>query len=246
LPAKKIKSLAKLIIPKILINLINYVRSKYWDELSDIYLNKKKKYWEQRDIEVAKIYWESRNDKLRNQYLLLIFEEYNPQSFLEIGCNCGNKLYPLSIKYPEGSFNGIDINKAAVDYGNRKSIEEGLTNIKLEYGFAEDLSRYSSNSMSIVFSWATLIYIRPKDISKVLKEMYRIATKAVILIEMHSSEIIHQNEAKGVYYDGNWKRNYVQLFKNIGIKEKKISTKKIEYNIWAPGGGGATLIIIDK
>ena len=67
-----------------------------------------------RNVEVAKDYWKSRNDEHRNNYLISIFDKYNPSSVLEIGCNCGNKLYPLACRYPNAKLYGIDINQIAM------------------------------------------------------------------------------------------------------------------------------------
>jgi ubiquinone/menaquinone biosynthesis C-methylase UbiE len=230
-------------IKNIIINILN---NKTIKRISDIYFNRKKYIWKHMNVDDAKLFWDSRNDEKKNNYLSSLFEGYKPRSILEIGCNCGNKLYPLALRYPDAKLFGLDINHNAIEYGKEKIKEEGIQNIILQLGTAIDMTQYSSRSMDVVFSWATLIYILPKDIASVLSEMYRVTNKSLIILEMHSSDIIKQNEINGIYFGGNWKRNYIKILTDIGIKKDNITEKKIEIDIWHPSGGDGSLIIANK
>lgn len=130
-------------------------------------------------------YWKSRNHPHR--FLLLDrMSKFSPiSSVLEIGCGCGPNLYQLAKKFPDAEIRGIDINPIAVQKGNEFFNEEGITNVKLEVGKAQELSKFSDESFDVVLTDAVLIYIDPNEIKNVIKEMFRISG-LLILYEWHS------------------------------------------------------------
>ena len=130
-------------------------------------------------------YWNSRNHPHRS-FLVERICRFSPiYSILEIGCACGPNLYQIAKKFPDAEVRGIDINPIAVQKGNEWVKEEGISNVKLEVGKAQELRRFADKSFDVVFTDAVLIYIPPDEIKQVVKEMLRIS-RVIVLNEWHS------------------------------------------------------------
>lgn len=175
------------------------------------------KRWVEKGIDEILGYWEGRNHP-RRQFLVEKIGVFSPFStILEAGCICGPNLYLLAKKFPQAKIKGIDINPLAIKIGKELFKEEGIKNVALLEGKADELSQFQDKSFDIVFTDALLIYIGPDKIGKVLKEMARISKKGLILAEWH----IPEGEVE--IYDphiGVWRRNYVALLNNFFPKEK--------------------------
>ena len=52
-------------------------------------------------------------------------------SILDVGSSSGPNLYHLAKEFPNTLIRGIDVNPYAVEYGNRRFAEEGVSNVKL-------------------------------------------------------------------------------------------------------------------
>jgi len=146
------------------------------------------------------------------------------KTILEIGCASGPNVYLLAKKFPEVKLYGIDISKKAVETGNKLLKKESISNVKLYAGKADELGQFPDKSFDIVFTDATLIYIDPDKINKVIGEMLRVARKAVILNEWHK-------ETPESFYNDHWVHNYKSLFKQF-IPEDKIKFTKLPENLW--------------
>lgn len=200
------------------------------------------RYWKDLKNEDIRGYWDMRTDKVRNDYLLNILEKHAPTSMLEVGCNCGNKLYGLALSYPHARLTGIDINERAVKLGSIWLNDAGIDNVELIAGRAEDLTRFSDQSYDVVFSWAALIYPRPSEIRGILLNMSRIAKKAIVLLEVQSSHRMRRLNSAGVYFYGHWKRDYVGLLEELSPSLNKPVVVSIPKSVWSPGGGGGAII----
>jgi ubiquinone/menaquinone biosynthesis C-methylase UbiE len=130
-------------------------------------------------------YWKSRDHPHRS-FLIEKICKYSPiRSILEIGCASGPNLYLIAEKLPNAEIRGVEINPMAVQKGNEWFRRKGISNVKLEVGKAQELSRFSDKSFDVVFTDAVLIYISPDEIKKVIKEMLRIG-RVIVLFEWHS------------------------------------------------------------
>jgi ubiquinone/menaquinone biosynthesis C-methylase UbiE len=183
--------------------------------------------WGNQDGDWARGYWDSRNHTHRS-FLIERISELSPSSILEIGCNCGPNLYILAKKFPDAEIRGIDINSMAVQKGNEWFTQEGISNVKLLVGKADDLRQFQDKSFDVVFTDAVLIYIGPDKIKKVVEEMLRVARKALILLEWHCFN--SKSDSLGVYV-GHWMRDYVALLKEF-VPENKIRVIKMPEDIW--------------
>ncbi len=154
---------------------------------------------------------------------------FQPDSILEIGCGYGSNLFWLAKKIPSAKVRGIDINPKEVEIGNEFLTKRNISNVKLLVGKADKLDQFKDKSFDVVLTDAVLMYIGPDKIKKVIKEMARIAKKALILVEWHNI-----NSGKKGQYDphlGLWKRDYSKLLNNL-FPINKINFIKIDKNLW--------------
>lgn len=171
-------------------------------------------------------------DHPHRPFLIEKISKFSPNTILEIGCNCGPNLYMLAKKFPNAEIRGIDINSMAVQKGNEWLAQEGITNVKLLEGKADELAQFPDKSVDVVFTDAVLIYVGPDKIKKVIKAMIRITRQALILMEWHSFEPERKDpNGLGVYHLGCWKRDYVALLKQF-VPEEQIQVAKITADIW--------------
>jgi len=176
-------------------------------------------------------YWDSRNHPHRS-FLVEKISKFLPSSILEIGCNCGPNLYLLAEKFPRAEIVGVDINPIAVQKGNEWLVREGISNVRLLVGKADELSNFEDKSIDILFTDAVLMYIGPDKIMKVIKEMARIARRALVLVEWHYLESgCRDSRGLGVYHCGAWKRDYVMLLRQFAREERIVMTK-ITQDTW--------------
>jgi len=186
------------------------------------------------DDEWVMSYWDSQNHSHRPFLIEKISAFYPFSSILEIGCNCGPNLYLIAKKFVDIEARGIDINPRAIEKGNELFASDGISNVKLSVGKADELGQLQDKSFDIVFTDAVLIYIGPDKILRAVKEMIRIARRALIFVEWHDDS--SQGKVRcslGVYHLGCWKRDYTSLLKQF-VAEKQIYLTKIPYTMW-PG-----------
>ena len=177
----------------------------------------------------VKSYWNSQ-DHPHRAFLIERISKFSPNSILEIGCNCGPNSRLLAKRFPDAKIRGIDINPAAVQKGNEWLAQEGITNVKLLEGKADELGRFQDRSFDVVFTDAVLMYVGPDKIKEVMKGMIRIARHALILVERHSEDEKKDPYGLGIYH-GCWKRDYVALLKQY-VQEEQIHVIKITEDIW--------------
>ena len=173
--------------------------------------------------------WDSREHGHRRLLVETIARYEGISGILEVGANCGPNLYLLSKRLPKAELVGVDINQFVVDKGNEFFAKEGITNVKLLCQKADDLGNFKDKSFDVVFTDAVLIYIGPDKIAKVMKDMVRLARKAIVFVEYHSFD--GDPNWQGVYYHGKWKRNYVEMFKKF-VPSGQVRVTKITYDIW--------------
>lgn len=170
-------------------------------------------------------------DHPHRQILIDIISKHNPLSILEIGCNCGPNLYLLGKKFPGAEIRGVEINPLAVQKGNEWLEQDGISNVKILDGKAGELRQFQDKSFDIVFTDAVLIYIGPDKIKEVIMDLVRITSCALILVEWHIEDKRKDPDGLGLYYLGNWKRDYVALLKQF-VREDAIQVTKISEEMW--------------
>ena len=207
-------------------------------------------YWKSREVKVcllgtkvAEKKWANRSlseikaafNNITHPHRLFLLEKitaFQPISnVLEVGCGYGANLHLLSKRFPEVKLTGIDINSLSVQEGKKLLREEGISNVKLLVGKADELYRFQDKSFDIVFTDALLIYIGPDQIETVIEGMLRIARRALILVEWHENFEGRLSQSLGVYHFGCWKRDYINLLKQ-SIPSEHIRLSKIPRGIW--------------
>lgn len=145
-------------------------------------------------------------------------------SVLEVGCASGPNLYLIGTRFPGTRLHGTDISGHALRFGRNWLASQGLT-ARLERAPAWDLRAFPDKSIDIVISDAALIYVGPQRIARTLREMIRVAKKAIILVEWHVGS------PSSVYAD-HWAHNYRELLANVpSVKDVRLS--KIPPEVWA-------------
>lgn len=177
-------------------------------------------------------YWGSR-DHSHRAFLLEKIAAYSPFStVLEIGCNCGPNLYLVAKKFPDAEIRGVDINPGAVKKGNELLAQEGISNVGLFIGKADELGQFQDKSFDIVVTDSLLMYIGPDKIKKVIEEMVRITRRALILLERHCFQTERKDQSGlGVYRYCAWERDYVALLSQF-VPREQIHITKIPEGIW--------------
>ncbi len=180
-------------------------------------------------------------------YIADILKKIEFESFLELGCSCGNRLFNIAQQHEQASIVGIDISPLAIKTGQNFFKKSGIKNVQFIRKRIGRLNDFPESSFDVVFSRATLIYISPRKIIRVLKDIIRTSKKYVILMEMQGMDLDRDPEGTGFFCPpSNWKRDYIRLFKSVGIKESDIIVADVPEAVWSPGGGGAALIMFKK
>jgi len=151
----------------------------------------------------------------------------------------------------------------AVQKGNEWFKQEGISNVQLEVGKAQELKRFADKSFDVVFTDAVLIYISPDEIKQIAKEMLRIG-RVMVLNEWHCFNkglalLLHRycylklryllsrqqfrtlncsfkpKSASLGLFVGHWVRDYMALFKGFVPKEKIFITK-VPKGLWNDKG----------
>lgn len=193
-------------------------------------------------------YWNSRDHPHRSFLVEKICKYYPIHSALEIGCASGPNLFHIAKRFPDAEIRGIDINPMAVQKGNEWFRQEDISNVKLEVGKAQDLSRFADKSFDVVFTDAVLIYVSPKEIKQVAKEMLRIGRVSVLCewhifnmwlalllngyycLRLKTEAFKFKSDSLG-FFAGHWARDYRALFRKFVPKEK-IRITKLPRQLW--------------
>jgi ubiquinone/menaquinone biosynthesis C-methylase UbiE len=153
--------------------------------------------------------------------------KYKPETVLEIGCGTGSNLQLL--RKDVRTLLGFDINSKAIEIGNTYLKEQGYNNIILSQGKADRLN-YEDKSIDLTITDATLLYIAPDKINKVISEIIRVTKKACVFCEWNRND---RNES---YYKDHWVHNYEYLFKEYTVNITKIPYEIFSDECWGKYG----------
>lgn len=153
---------------------------------------------------------------------------------LEVGCNAGTNLLLLARRFPEASFFGVDINPRFIDVGRRWLAAEGIGNVTLSVGCADDLSAFADQSMDVAFTDATLMYVGPDKIKRVIAELRRVTRRALLFNEWHLDRL--QAGRPSVWDDFHWVHNFETVLGEV-VAHDQVSVTRLPEGLWAPGGG---------
>jgi len=192
-------------------------------------------YWKYRHIfdkkwaEEGYISKEAINHPHRKLLIDKISEYYPFETVLEIGCASGPNLYLLAKKFPKVKFYGTDISYSAIETGKEIFKKANIKNVFLHSVKAEELKNFKNKSIDIIITDALLVYIAPDKINLVIREIFRVTKKAIILCEWY-------HEAPAPLYKDHWIHDYRHLFSNF-VSEEKIKFTKIPPEVWGGNWG---------
>lgn len=149
--------------------------------------NKHKKYWVERKIDWKTAYLDTYNHPHR-EIIVQALHSFKWMSLWEVGVGAGENLVRIVQSYPEEHFKklqlgGSDVNADAIELAT-KVIQGG----KFRTESVEDML-LSDKAVDVMLSDATLIYIDPFKIDKVMKEMFRVTRERIVLCEFHSASL---------------------------------------------------------
>ena len=187
-------------------------------------------WWAKR--KTAEAYWNNREHPSK-EFLVGRIAAFSPiHSILEVGCASGPNLYLIVRKFPDVEAWGIDINRTAIEYGTEQFAKEGISNVKLLVGRADELGQFPDKSFDIVFTNAVLTHVAPDKIKEILEGMVRITRRALLLMEWQCFEPQRKDRMVGAH---SWVRDYAALLKQF-IGEDQIKVTKIPEDTWPDEG----------
>ena len=137
---------------------------------------------------------------------------------LEVGCNRGIQLMYFQ-KMGFKNLYGIEANAQIVELA-----KAGTKNINIIHGSALDIP-LKDNYFDLVFTAGVLIHISPKNIKKVVKEVYRCSQKYISGLEYYEkryTEIPYHGQ-RNLLWKTDFSNIYLDSFKDLKVvKEKKM------------------------
>jgi len=167
---------------------------------------------------------ESKDDYNRNLITSVIASFGNVQSVLEIGCASAPNLRRLRDKLPSVQLMGIDINKQAIRAANDyfRSVNDDKVNLLVRT--ADQLDDFQDKSFDVVFSQGVMVCISPSSINKVIAEMIRLSSNAVVFNEYHLD-----GAKEGLFDHGRWVYDYYSIIRRQ-YPEANISMQKTDFS----------------
>lgn len=144
--------------------------------------SKHKKYWKERKID-WQAHYSSTWDHPHRQIIIQALKSFNWFSLWEVGCASGPNLIRIVKDFPNRQLGGSDVNAEAIELARSTFV-----NGKFHVESVEDML-ISDRATDVVLSDATLIYVDPFKIKRVLHEVLRISRNRVILCEFHSPNL---------------------------------------------------------
>ncbi|HEX9998451.1 MAG TPA: pseudaminic acid biosynthesis-associated methylase [Abditibacterium sp.] len=111
----------------------------------------------------------------RTQFWQIIVQKCAPERVLEVGCNVGANLRPLSEQVPQHSLYGIDINETALSHLRRGE----LSGVNSLWASARDLP-FKDEYFDLVFTMGVLIHQPEASLPFVMSEIVRCSKRYVL------------------------------------------------------------------
>jgi hypothetical protein len=99
------------------------------------------------------------------------------RSIFELGSNCGRNLYHIQQAFPDIEVGGLEICPQAVEFSRTKVQGD------IYQGSLYDLNSLLLGQYDVVFSMATLVYVTPDEIGRVIDDTLNITQKMVLHFE---------------------------------------------------------------
>lgn len=179
-----------------------------------------KKFWEERKIDWNKDYASTWNHPHRT-LIAAALHSFFWVSLWEVGVGAGANLIRIVREFKGKQLGGSDINADAI-----AECQKIFPNGKFHVESAEDML-LSDKAVDVLLSDAALIYIDPKKIDKVIREMTRSARVRIVLCEFHSKNWLKRMMFR--WKSGYHSYNYYKLLKKHGCYDIQIIKIPKEY-----------------
>ena len=124
------------------------------------------------------------NPSLRQDFWRDVTTRFPARSLLEVGCNLGANIRPLSIVAPEARLSGIDINAAAL-----AALRRAEPRARLARASARALP-FTTGAFDMVFTVGVLIHQPPEMLQDVMDEIVRCSRRYVLCAEYYAPETV--------------------------------------------------------
>lgn len=118
-----------------------------------------------------------------DDYIISRIKDYNAGTYLEIGCYFGYRLNKFAGEIPGSKFIGLELGLDNLEFGRNKVITG--SNISLINADAARIP-FRDNSVDTVYSVVCLSHINYAMIDTVIKEIARVSSKRIILVEINT------------------------------------------------------------
>jgi SAM-dependent methyltransferase len=125
-------------------------------------------------------------------------------TYLEVGCGAGRNLLALATAAPSAALRGLDINAAAVAEARRT-----VPTAAVEQGSLYELAGHADASADVVFTSGVLMHVPADALDGVVREMHRIAARAVVHFELHGPS--HPFDFH------RYPRDYAAVYERLGL-----------------------------
>ncbi len=119
-------------------------------------------------------------------------------SVLEVGSGHGQNFDILARLFPKVTFVGVDSNEERVNSSNQLFQHQNLSQVTFVQGEAGQLPEFLDRSADIVVSSAMMLFVAPDRVEQVVREMLRIARRAVFVLEQHQVDLNNPSQYLGV------------------------------------------------
>ena len=155
-------------------------------------------------------------------------------SILEVGCSAGANLVLLAKAFPRVSLHGVDLNPRAIREARRLIQIGDLPGASVSVGHADDLRTFPDQSVDIVLTDATLMYVGSDKICATLDELVRVGRRAVLVNEWHLFDPLSAAETSR-WYDAHWVHDYRRLLARLP-RVRSVRIERPSIGMWGPGG----------
>ena len=134
-----------------------------------------------------------------------VIKKTKPENILEVGCNLGANLRPISKIVPARGLYGVDINQFALE-----TLRKDFPGINAVWSQARELP-FRSGYFDMTFTAGVLIHQPEETLKRVMGEVVRCSGRWVLCLEYFSTD------TQEVFYRGNkgalFKRDYGTLYR---------------------------------
>jgi len=220
-----------------------------------ILMGKRFDFFKWKTLDVSSIdFWNPRLNsskrELQTDFLWRNIQMTEVKSVLELGSLSGYRLFEAAEKFPDCKFTGVDISLSGVTESKLEAKRRGLSNLEFIHCDITSEKFYRSfakERFDVVFSFATLMYIHPKDIKKLMNFVTNLAILQLVLIEQSSSRLNAYPLYLGspVSRNPNWIRNYGRILdESLKFRRHTKVEVPVPNEIWSPGGGNGKIFIL--